>query len=82
MKVFVWRHNRRFHSWSMFNEPNINQAFYTDAVVIVQAETEEQAYELIARREAGWVVEELKRLKPTVFAADRPDIIFSDVRGD
>jgi hypothetical protein len=82
MKVFIWRHNRRFHSWSMINEPNINQAFYTDAVVIVQAETEEQAYELIARREDGWVVEELKRLKPQIISAETAGVVFADVRGD
>jgi hypothetical protein len=82
MKVFVWRHNRRFHSWSMMDEPNINQAFYTDAVVIVQAETEEQAYTLIARRQAGWMVEELKRLGPQIFTAEEADIIFADVRVD
>ncbi|MDR3589202.1 MAG: hypothetical protein P4N41_06030 [Negativicutes bacterium] len=82
MKIFIWRHNRRFHSWSMLSEPNINQAVYTDAVVIVQAEDEEQAYELIAQREDGWVVEELKRLKPRIIAADQPEVVFADVRGD
>lgn len=82
MKVYVWRHNRRFHSWSMFNEPNINQDFYTDAVLIVRAESEAEAYALVAEKEEGWVIEELKKLKPQVFDDNQAGIIFADVRGD
>jgi polynucleotide 5'-kinase involved in rRNA processing len=66
----------------MINEPNVNQAFYTDAVLIVQAEAEEQAYELIAAQAPGWVVDELKRLKPKIIEASQPSLIFADVRGD
>jgi len=59
----------------MINEPNVNQAFYTDAVLIVQAEAEEQAYELIAAQAPGWVVDELKRLKPKIIEASQPSLI-------
>ena len=82
MKTFFWRHNRRYHSWSMFNEPNINLGAYTDAVLIVQAESEEEAYELIAKREEGWVIEELRRLGAKVIDDEQAGFIFSDVRGD
>lgn len=82
MKTFVWRHNRRLHSWSMINEPNVNQAFYTDAVLIVQAESEEQAYELIVAQAPGWVADELKRLTPKIIDASQPALIFTDIRGD
>lgn len=80
MQIFVWRHNRRLHSWSMFDEPNINQAMYTDAVAVVLAESVEQARQLLAEQ-GGWVVEELKRLPPRVLTLDRPQVIFTDVRG-
>lgn len=82
MKIFVWRHNRRFHSWSMLNEPCVHQDFYTDAVIVVQAQSEEDAYRLVAEREPGWLAEELRRLRPRVFGGDTPGVIFADVRGD
>lgn len=82
MPVFLWRHNRRYHSWSMMNEPNVHQSCYTDAVLVVQAANEEDAYRLLTTREPAWVVEELRRLKPRVFAADEAAVIFADIRGD
>ena len=80
MKVYLWRHNRRYHSWSMINEPNVHQDCYTDAVLVVQAASEEEAYRLVAEREPAWLVEELKRLRPRVF--EGPAVVFADVRGD
>lgn len=82
MKTFVWRHNRRFHSWSMMNEPNVHQSFYTDAIAIVQASSEEEALKLLAERDPQWVTDELQRLEPKVFAGDVPAVIFAAVRGD
>ncbi|MDT8903428.1 hypothetical protein [Anaeroselena agilis] len=82
MKVFLWRHNRRLHSWSMINEPNVHQSFYTDAVAVVQADSPEEALRLLAAREPEWVIEELQRLEPKVFVATESAIIFADVRGD
>lgn len=81
MRVFVWRHNRKFHSYSMIDEPNVHQDFYQDAVVIVIAANQEEAYRILADRESGWLVEELKRLEPKVFDCDTPKIVFEDVRG-
>ena len=82
MKTFVWRHNRRFHSWSMMNEPNVHQSCYTDAIVIVQAASEEEALKLLAERDPQWLPDELRRLEPKVVAGDTPAVIFAAVSGD
>jgi hypothetical protein len=66
----------------MLDEPNVNQAVYTDAVVIVQAETEEQAYRLLDARGEGWVVAELQRLSPRIIPGDQPAVIWAEVRGE
>ncbi|EGO65514.1 hypothetical protein [Acetonema longum] len=81
MKVFVWRHNRKYHSYSMINEPNVHQAMYNDAVLAVAADSLDEAYEMIERRSEGWVVEELKRLEPKIFDLTCPAVVFQDVRG-
>ena len=82
MKVFVWRNNRRFHSWSMFDEPNINVELYNDAIAIVMAEDLTQAYALLEQQNQGWVVEDLKRLSPKVFDASQPAVVFTELRGE
>jgi len=82
MKTFLWRHNRRFHSWSMLSEPNVHQSCYTDAVVIVQADSAEDALRLLAAREPEWAIEELRRLEPQVFDGDAAAVIYVAVCGD
>jgi len=82
MKIFVWRHNRRLHSSSMINEPVINQALYTDAVLVVQAETIEEAYRLIGEQHAEWVIDQLKQLEPKIIDGKQIGIIFADIRGE
>lgn len=81
MKVYIWRHNRKYHSWSMINEPCVHDDLYTDAIAIVVAETEEQALAILAR-EGSWRIEELRRLKPQVKELDEPRLILSEVRGE
>lgn len=81
MKVFVWRHNRKFHSWSMMNEPNVHQEFYTDAIAVVVAETVDEALATLAK-ERGWVPEELKRLEPQVYELDQSKVLLQVVQGD
>jgi len=49
MKVFVWRHNRKFHSWSMINEPNVHQDLYTDAITVVVATTVDEALDILVK---------------------------------
>lgn len=81
MKVFVWRHNRKFHSWSMINEPNVHQDFYTDAIAVVVAATVDEALTLIAK-ERGWVVEELKQIEPQIYDLDEAKVLLQVVQGN
>ena len=52
-----------FHSYSMINEPIVHQDLYTDAVVIMTAQTKEEALDLLAKKDGRWLVEELRRLE-------------------
>jgi hypothetical protein len=80
MYLYVWRHNRKFHSWSMFTEPCVHQSLYTDAVIIAVAESPEQALDLLAAKEEGWIIDELRRLQPQIFKLKDPSVLFSDIR--
>jgi len=82
MYLYVWRHNRKFHSWSMLNEPCVHQSLYTDAVAIAIAESIDQALELLEATEDGWLIEELRRIPPHIFSVDSPAVLFSDVRSE
>lgn len=82
MKLFIWRHNRKHHSWSMIEEPCVHQAFYNDAVAIVLAESEEEALQILAKEGAGWRVEEIACLRPKVVEVNQPRLVFQEVRGD
>ena len=48
MKVYVWRHNKTYHSHSMINEPCVQNHFYLDALAIVAAESLEEALSKLA----------------------------------
>jgi hypothetical protein len=80
LKLYVWRHNRTFHSYSMINEPCVHQDFYCDAVAVVLARDEREALELLERR-GGWRADELSRLEPVVYDTETAAVIFADVRG-
>lgn len=82
MQLYIWRHNRKFHSWSMFNEPCVHQSMYTDALAIIVAESQEQALQLLKESEQGWLLEELERITPTVLPLNCPAVAFSEVRCD
>ncbi len=81
MNVYVWRHNRKFHSFSMMNEPCVQQDFYTDAVAVVLAESIDEALALLAEKKEGWRLEDLRELEPRVYPADKSAALFTDVRG-
>lgn len=81
MNVYIWRHNRKFHSYSMINEPCVNQNLYTDAIAIVLADSREQAYDLLVRQNQGWLVADLDRIEPTIIDTAAPAVIFQEVRG-
>ena len=80
MQLYIWRHNRKFHSWSMLSEPCVHQAMYTDALVVIAAESAEQALQLLAESDQGWLPDELQRLTPTVIPLSQPSIAFQEVR--
>lgn len=82
MKLFIWRHNRKHHSWSMIEEPCIHQAFYNDAIVMIAANSVDEALELLAAEGAAWLIDDLRRLTPRILDLDQPGIVFQEVRGD
>lgn len=81
MKIFVWRHNKTYHSHSMINEPCVQSHFYLDALAIVTAETLEEALEKLAQQDAGWRIEDLRELSPKVYDLSEAQVIFTEVRG-
>lgn len=82
MNVYVWRHNRKFHSFSMINEPCVQQHFYTDAVAIVVAQTIDEAIDLLVAKDEGWRPEDLKLLEPKVYTIEQAAVLFTDVKGE
>ena len=78
MQLFVWRHSKRFSSWSMLDEPHIHKENYLQADVTVLAENKEEALALLARNGA-WSVEELLRIEPEVIGLEESRIVISHV---
>lgn len=81
MQLYIWRHSKRFSSWSMLDEPHIHAGHYLQAEVLVLAENAEQALGLLAA-EGQWQVEELRRLTPQVIALDQARIVASYLDGE
>lgn len=81
MNVYVWRHNKTYHSHSMIEEPCINNEFYLDAIAIVLAEDLQQAVEKLAEQHKGWRADDLKALSCQVYPADQAAVVFTELRG-
>ena len=81
MKLFLWRHNRKFHSSSMIDEPVVHQDFYTEAAAMVMAESLEQAIELLKAQNTGWRTEDLRLLTPLVFECNESKVVYQAVYG-
>ena len=79
MKLFVWVHDRTFHSWSMIDEPCLHTSMYGKATAIVMAETEEEAIGMLADKNDGWRPEDL-RLRSRVYELDKPAVIYSSIQ--
>jgi hypothetical protein len=75
MKIFIWRHSKKFSSWSMFNEPHIYKDNYMQAEVVVLASSKEEALDLLKKSDDKWDVEELNRIEPIIVALDRPCVV-------
>lgn len=74
MKIFIWRHSKKFSSWSMFNEPHIYDDNYLQAEVIVLAESIDEALKILSQDDK-WNIEEIKRIEPIVVDTEKPGII-------
>jgi hypothetical protein len=75
MKIFIWRHSKKFSSWSMFNEPHIYKDNYMQAEVVVLASSKEEALDLLGKSDDKWDVEELNRIEPIIVTLDRPCVV-------
>ena len=81
MKLYVWRHNKTYHSHSMIQEPCVNTEFYLDALAMVAANSLEEALELLAAQQKGWRTDDLRELEPKVYDLDKAQVIFTELRG-
>ena len=81
MKIYVWRHNKTYHSHSMIEEPCVNSEFYLDALAIVVAPDMDTALEQLAQQKQGWRIEDLRALPCQVYDAAEAGVIFSELRG-
>lgn len=78
MHLFVWRHSKRFSSWSMLDEPHIHKEAYLQADVTVLAASKTEALRLLAQN-GNWNIEELERIEPEVIPLDEARIVTSHV---
>ncbi|MBS1238455.1 MAG: hypothetical protein H6R39_115 [Deltaproteobacteria bacterium] len=74
MNIFIWRHSKKFSSWSMFNEPHVYDDNYMQAEVVVLANSKDEALDLL-RNDVKWNIEELKRIEPKIIALDQPCVV-------
>ena len=81
MNIYVWRHNKTYHSHSMIEEPCINSEFYLDAIAIVVAKDLDEALEKLAEQKQGWRVEDLRALPCKVYSAGEAAVVFTELRG-
>ncbi|MDD3395691.1 MAG: hypothetical protein PHQ45_00495 [Acidaminococcaceae bacterium] len=81
MKIYIWRHNKTYHSHSMINEPCVNNEFYVDAVVIVAANSKEEALAQLEQQQSGWRIEDLRQIEPQEYSLEASKVIFTDLRG-
>lgn len=81
MKIYVWRHNKTYHSYSMISEPCILNEFYLDAIAIVAANNLEDALRKLAEENKGWRLDDLRKLEYKVYTMDVAKVIFTEIRG-
>ena len=78
MHIFVWRHSKRFSSWSMLEEPHIHKENYLQADVTVLAASKAEALQLLEQN-GNWNLSELLRIEPEVIPVHEARIITSHV---
>lgn len=74
MNIYIWRHSKKFSSWSMFTEPHVYDDNYMQAEAVVLANTKDEALSLL-QNDDKWNVEELKRIEPKIIPLDKPCIV-------
>jgi len=74
MNIYIWRHSKQFSSWSMMDEPHICRDNYMEARVVVLAESEQQALDLLGK-DTYWNTDELKRISPRVIPLTKPAVV-------
>lgn len=76
MQIFLWRHSKRFSSWSMLDEPHIHKENYLQAEVVVLAASRTEALALLDRQ-GGWNIDELQRIEPEIIPLDEARVLAS-----
>jgi hypothetical protein len=74
MNIYIWRHSKKFSSWSMFTEPHVYEDNYMQAEAVVLANTKDEALTLL-QNEDKWNIEELKRIEPKIISLDIPCVV-------
>ena len=65
----------------MIDEPCVLNEFYLDALAVVAAESVDEALSMLAGRDEGWRVEDLRRLEPVVVPMDGAKVVYTHIRG-
>ena len=81
MRIYVWRHNKTYHSHSMINEPCVLNEFYLDAIAIVAANSLDEALQKLSEQNKGWQVDDLRLLTPQIYSLEEAQVIFTEIRG-
>ena len=81
MNIYLWRHNKTYHSHSMIDEPCLNNEFYLDALAIVVAHDLEEALAKLTEQNAGWRIDDLRALPCQVIPVDEAGVVFTELRG-
>jgi len=81
MNIYIWRHNKTYHSHSMIDEPCVNTEFYLDALAIVVSNNFEEALDKLAEDKKGWRIDDLRRLECKVIPVDKAGVAYSELRG-
>ena len=76
MQIFIWRHSKRFSSWSMLDEPHIHKENYLQAEVVVLAASRTEALALLDRQ-GGWNIDELQWIEPEIIPLDEARVLAS-----
>jgi len=65
----------------MINEPCVVNEFYLDATAIVEAESLEEALDLLAAEKKGWRIDDLRELEPIVVPLTGAKVVYTHIRG-